>query len=295
MHITFNQLKVFREVARQLSITKAAQALHMTQPGVSMQLKQLELQVGLPLTEVIGKKLSLTDTGQTVLLSAQKIKDELQFLRETVAALKTGVQGHLKIGAVTTAQHFLPHLLGQFHRQYPQVTLSLKIRNRQEVLERLYHNQDDLVVLSQLPEDAHLISKQILEDALVCICPNSLWVPPTSLQNLWQLPWLLREEGSGTRMVMERYFKDHHFQADIAMELGSGEAIIEAVSAGIGVSILPRSALPDNLQLKNIRTIDIEEPLPPHIWYAVFLKNKKILPAAMHFLELSNLHPAKSV
>jgi len=290
MHITFNQLKVFREVSNQQSITKAAQALHMTQPAVSMQVKQLEEQVGLPLIEVIGKKLNLTEAGKTVLESAHKIKNELQFLRDTVTEIKGGMQGHLKVSAVTTAQHFLPHFLGQFHHQYPEVKLALKIRNRQEVLDRLYDNLDDLAVLSQLPDCEKLISEKILDDQLVLVSPVDLLITGSSLQDFAETNWLIREEGSGTRMTMQRFFKEHNFKPKIAMELGSTEAVIEAISAGIGISILPRSALSEDLQLKKLKIYNLLEALPEHAWFAVYLKDKKLLPAARNFLKEVKTH-----
>ena len=284
MHITFNQLRVFREVATQNSITKAAQVLHMTQPAVSMQVKQLEDQVGLPLIEVISKKLNLTEAGNLVLASAHKMKDELQFLRDSVTEFKGGMQGNLKIGAVTTAQHFLPHLMGKFHHNHPAVKLALKIRNREEVLQRLYGNLDDIAVLSQLPDDKRLIAEKILDDQLVLVAPQSSTKTTQSLKNLNQSNWLIREAGSGTRMVMQRFFAEHHFTPKIAMELGSTESIIEAISAGIGISILPRSALPHDLDAKNLSIIALAESLPEHAWFAVHLKDKKLLPAARNFL-----------
>ena len=285
MKITLHQLEIFSEVATQANITRAAEALHMTQPAASIQLKQLESQIGLPLIEFIGKKLFLTPAGELLLSMVKRVNEELDHFNVELSELKGGLNGTLKIAGVTSAQYFLPEMLAKFHNIFPNVKLSLKIRNREAVLERLYNNQDDLVILSQLPDTAMLHAQQILSDQLVIVANKKL----SKISNLEQLhdqPWIMREQGSGTRMAMERFFQQHNFTPSIVMELGSAEAILAAVYANIGISIMPKSALTLGLETKRLHIVNIKEKPAKHGWYAVNLKNKRTSAIVKNFLKL---------
>ena len=257
----------------------------MTQPAVSVQLKQLENNVELPLFERIGKKLKLTQAGEIMLSSAERIDEEMASLNSALSELKDGLSGTLKIAAVTSAQYFLPHFLEPFHKKFPRVELSVKIRNRAEVLERLQHHEDDLVILSQIPNTLSLHKKKILSDTLHIITRyNKKLAPVKILADLQHSAWILREPGSGTRMVMERYFKKHHFQPTVVMELGSAEAVLAAVIAGMGISILPESAIKLALQTRQIQSIAVKEKFAPHWWYAAHGIERSLSPIAHNFL-----------
>jgi DNA-binding transcriptional LysR family regulator len=288
MKPTLHQLAVFASVAKTRSITRAAKLLHMTQPGVSIQIKQLEERYGMTLIEVIGKQIHLTAAGQELYQASQDIATRLEAVDISFSQMRGHLKGELRIAIVSTAKYFIPHWLGEFHRQYPDIAISLKVTNRETVLERLNQNQDDLVILSQIPKKLPLISEAILEDLLV------IPAPPTHpfakrkqipLNDLGSQPFIVRESGSGTRMVMEKIFSQHQIQPKIVMELGSTEAIKQAVMAGIGLSLLSKMSIEQELKLKRLVILDIKKFPLKHPWYAVHLKGKKLSPIASNFLQ----------
>ena len=285
MNITLNQVRIFKAAAEQQSITAAAAQLCMTQPAVSIQLKQLEERLGQPLFEIIGKQFHLTEAGKLLLKTAIELETSLTFLYEELLSLKGGLSGTLKIGAATSAQYFLPKLLGLFHAQYSGIALRLKIRNRAEVLQRLFSNQDDLCVVSQLPQHEGICYQQILDDELILVAPPDFNAQEINqLSKLGNFPFIIREQGSGTRMAIERFFAAHNFEPKIVMELGSAEAIIEAIYAGIGGSILPKSVLRLPLQAKYLQVLPLKELPLPHPWYVLYLKDKRLSAVVKNFL-----------
>jgi len=285
--ITLNQLRVFTVIAEQGGITAAAKKLFMTQPAVSIQLKQLENYYEIALVEIIGKKVYLTHAGQSLYQTAKAIMQSLDNIKSEFAELNGGLTGRLNIAVVSTGAYFLTDYLGEFHKKYPTVEPQLKVANRQLILERLKNNEDDLVILSQLPEDVDVISYPILHDQLVMIAANTH--PLTKEKNimLTQLqnePFLIREKGSGTRMAMEKFFKDNLINPLITMELGSNTAIKKAVSANFGLSIVSKASIEDELALKKLSILDINKFPIKHNWYAVHLKGKILSPVAQNFL-----------
>ena len=288
MKVTLHQLEVFSEVVKHKSITKASQALHMTQPGVTIQIKELEKRYGAQLIEIIGKKLYLTERGRWLHSAyqdiAQKLKDIETYFTEESGELK----GAFNICIVSTAQYFIPYFLGQFHELNPLVDIKLTVTNRQTAIERLKNNQDDLVILSQKPDNIVVNSELVLEDQLVMIAqsPHPLKKEKDiHLKNLDQEKFLLREVGSGTRMAMEKIFKRYKINPKIIMELGSGEAIKQAVIAGMGISLVSRMSIEQELKLKKLIILPVSELPAKHAWYAVSLKQKKLSRIASEFLE----------
>ncbi len=291
--MTLHQLKVFAAVAKYKSITVASQHLHMTQPAVSIQVKQLESHYDLALIEVIGKRVHLTEAGERVRQAYQQIAASLSHLEMEISQLRGCLSGKLSIAVVSTAKYFIPALLGEFHRQYPQVDIQLKVTNREEVIKRLQDNLDDVVVLSQLPKKISIIAKELLEDALVIPAPPDHPLAKKqdlSLKQLLSEPFIIREVGSGTRMVMERWFKKYHFSPRVIMELGSSSAIKQAIMAGIGLSMISKMSIEQELALKKLIVLDIKNFPVKHPWYVVYPKGKILTPVASNFLKFLSEH-----
>ncbi len=238
-HSTLRQLEVFESIARLGSFTRAAEELFLTQPTVSMQIKKLTDDVGLPLFDQIGKKIYLTDAGRELYQTCLNVFEHFAHFDMAIADMKGLKAGQLKLAVVTTAKYFAPRLLGMFCKQYPGIDVSLKVTNREHVLERLINNQDDLYILGQPPKEVDAISQAFLDNPLVVLAPIDhplVNKKKISLKRIAEEPFLLREQGSGTRIATERIFSKHALTLKIRMELGSNEAIKQAVIGGLGVS-----------------------------------------------------------
>ncbi|HTN94852.1 MAG TPA: LysR family transcriptional regulator, partial [Gallionella sp.] len=243
---TLRQLELFEAIARLGSFTRAAEELFLTQPTVSMQIKKLSDTVGMPLFEQVGKKIYLTDVGHELHRTCIGISEQLSNFEMIVADLKGLKTGKLRLSVVTTAKYFIPRLLGTFCQQYPGVDASLKVTNRERILERLANNLDDLYILGQPPEDIDVVAEPFLENILVVIAPANHPLARKKkipLERLAEEPFLLREAGSGTRIAIERKFGESGLKLKMRMELGSNEAIKQAVIGGLGVSVLSRHTL----------------------------------------------------
>lgn len=293
MHMTLRQLTLFRAVAQHLSFTRAAAELCLTQPAVSFQIKQLESHIGMPLFEQIGKRIYLTDAGHELYAACGDIFARIEVLERSLIELQGTIKGQLKLSVVTTATYFTPHLFKTFLQHYPEVHLRLNVTNRTNVLERLANNQDDLVIMGQVPEHLHVETYQFLESPLVVLAPpNHPLVGQTgiSLERLAEERLLVREVGSGTRLAMERCFAAHDLDLNTEMELGSSEAIKQGVIAGLGISVLSRHTLTLELAAGKIQLLDVEGFPLMRYWYVVHLSEKQLSLAARTFLEflLSN-------
>ena len=225
---TLHQLKVFEAVARHSSFTRAAEELFLTQPTVSMQVKQLAKAVGLPLFEQIGKRLYLTDAGRELLATCQEIFEKLSQFESAVADLKGLKQGYLRLAAITTTKYVIPRLLGPFCQRYPGIDVSLKVTNHKHVLERLTDNQDDLYILSQPPSDLNVTTYPFLENPLVVLASRHHPLAQEKnipLKRLAEEPFIMREPGSGTRKAVQKLFDEHGVSVKVKLDLGSNEAI----------------------------------------------------------------------
>lgn len=287
MKFTLHQLYVFGMVARHKSMTEAARHLHMTQPAVSIQIKQLQEAVDIPLIEVVGRKLYLTDAGERLFEAYQAIDLELESFDAVISQLKGGLKGSLNISCASTAKYFLPYLLGEFQKRYPEIKISLKVTNRNEVIHHLSKNEYDLAILTQLPNDDSITAIPFLENPLVMGAPPEH--PLTKERNieieqLKEELFIFRELGSGTRMVMESYLKEHGINVKPIMELGMNEAIKQAIMAGIGLSIISKLSLGNELYLNKISILDMPDfPIMTH-WHVLFKKEKRLTPVTQNFI-----------
>ena len=243
---TIRQLQLVQALARYHSLSVVAEKLHISQPSVSIQLKNLSELIGLPVYQMLGRKLELTDAGKAVLNSANQIFQTLGNLKTDIDNLQGVVTGTLSISVVTTAQYFLPVLLAAFAKHYPQVDVKLEIGNRNKVYARLADKLDDFYLFGQIPQNVEVIETPFLDNELVVIAPERhelTLTPNITLARLSHYPFILREEGSGTREATIDLFKQHGFELREKMTIASGEAIKQSVAAGLGLSVVSRHSL----------------------------------------------------
>lgn len=288
MNVTLRQLTVFRTVAGCGSFTQAAHALGLTQPAVSLQVKQLEDQLGAQLFDRDGRTLALTAAGQSVLDTSRAIDTELSTLEQTVAQLKGGVSGRLVVAGVTTTKYVAPHLLGAFVKRYPLVTPVLTVTNRQNVLRRLKERDDDLVIMGRVPTSIAVDAHPFVANPLVVTAHPEHPLAGRkriAVEELAGLPMLMREPGSGTRLAVEEFFRERDIAANVVMELGSGEAIKQAVMAGLGVGVLSVHSLHLERAAGLIKVLPVDGfPLDKY-WYAVVLQGRNLRPVAQTFFD----------
>lgn len=286
MNATFRQLRLFLALADLGSVSAAARATHVTQPTASMQLRELADAVGLPLHEVIGKKVYLTAAGEALASTARAMVGEWSLFEQQVAAMKGLHQGRLRVAVVSTAKYFVPRWLGAFCAAHPDVEIALEILNRDGVVQRLRRNQDDISIMSIPPKDLDIEQREFLPNPLVVVAPlghplaSQRAIPLTELAGE---RFILREPGSGTRMAAEAHFRAHAFTPQVRLALGSNEAIKQAVAGGMGLSVLSRHALAPEPAGEGLCLLDVED-FPIHAsWYIVHLRGKQLSPLASVF------------
>jgi DNA-binding transcriptional LysR family regulator len=286
MHVTFRQLKVFESVARHLNFTRAAEELHLTQPAVSMQIKQLEQAVDLPLFEHMGKKVFLTHAGNEMYHYSRSIAQMLDEADEVFEEIKGVHRGHLAISVASTANYFATRLLAAFSKRYEHISFSLDVTNRKTLLNQLEANERDMVIMGKPPENMDLMTESFMENPLVVIAPPSHPLVGKSnipLKSLQQETFVVREQGSGTRIAMERFFSEHDISLTTGMEMSSNEAIKQAVEAGLGLGIVSIHTMELELELGRLSVLNIESlPILRH-WYLVHREGKRLSPVAQAF------------
>jgi len=286
MNITFKQLRIFLAVFDAGSVSAAAKSTHVTQPTVSMQLKEISNAVGLPLYEVISKKIYFTDAGKELASTAREMLNAWSNFEQSIDAAKGLTRGKLKIAVVSTAKYFMPRLIGQFCKKYPDIDISLEILNRDGVLMRMRENLDDLYIMSQPPTDMDLVDDIFLHNPLVPIAAYSHPLTKKTsvpLNSFLDQRFILREKGSGTRMTIDKYFKIQKFRPDIRMELGSNEAIKEAVAGGLGFGVVSKHALHGHQKEHGVAIINVTGfPIMSH-WHIVHPAKKHLPPVAIAF------------
>lgn len=271
MRISIHQLKVFKSIADNAGVTAAAKAMHMTQPAVSNLLKQLEDYYQCKLFEQINKKMCLTPSGETLLKSASQIINLLEETESNINSINGGHRGTLKVSVVSTAKYFMPRLLSAFHESYPHIEVLLNVCNREQVIERLEAGVDDFVIMSQPPTSKNYSIEPFFEDQLLVISgskPISI-AKNTSLKKLENENWIIREPGSGTRMVMERLFQKNKMQPNIKMALGNNESIKQFVMAGMGISIVSKQSIEIESAMGLLFEIPVKGFPIEHEWYRV--------------------------
>lgn len=286
MNITMRQINIFQSVARNLSYTKAAAEMHLTQPAVSMQVKLLEENLGLPLFEQIGKRIYLTDAGKEMLHYSFSISRQLEEIREVFASLQGIERGVLRLAVPGTANQFVTQFLAEFRRQHPAISFQLDIANRKGLLRLLENNEIDLVIMGKPPESMELVSKRFMDNPLVVIAAHTHALAKRkkiSLSELINHEFVVREPGSGTRIAMQRFFEEHKVGLKTNMEMSSNETLKQAVVAGLGLGIVSAHTLEMELALNRVKVLDVEHfPIMRH-WYLVHREGKRLAPVGRAF------------
>ena len=286
MRITLGQLKAFEAVVRLESFSRAAVELHVTQPAVSTKLRLLQEEVGLTLLEHIGKRLYLTDAGRELLTTCSGWLETWSRFEQSIADLKGLKQGRLRLCVVTTSKYFMPRVLGPFCDAYPGIDIAMQVVNRDQLLERLARNKDDLYVMGVPPEGSEIESERLMENPLVVLAPvfhpwaNRRGIPFAELADA---AFVVREQGSGTRMTVERAFQERALPLRIKMELGSNEAIKQAVAGGLGLAILSRSTVRLDASPAELVELDVESFPIRRSWYVVWPRGKQLSVVARAF------------
>ena len=286
MNYTINQLKIFLKVAETLSITKASEELYLTQPAVSIQLKNFQQQFEIPLTEMIGRKIFITDFGKEIAEAAQKILNEVYAINYKTLAHKGQLIGNLKISVVSTGKYIMPYFLSGFLKQHDGVELLLDVTNKSKVIESLENNLVDFSLVSVLPPNMNINKLELMENKLYLIGNrDKKFSKKTYNKKIFEdIPLIYREQGSGTRHVMEKFLNRNKIHTIKKMELNTNEAVKQAVMAGMGYSIMPVIGIKNELNNGELQIIPIAGFPVKSVWNLIWLKDKKFSPAATAFL-----------
>jgi DNA-binding transcriptional LysR family regulator len=291
-HGTLPQLRVFEASARLGSFTRAAEELHIAQPTASVQIKKLTATVGLPLFEQVGKRVHLTDAGQRLYSGCHDVFHALSTLEETLDGLRTMESGHLRLAVCSTGKYFAPRMLGAFIQRYPGVEASLEIHNRKALIDRLVNNEDDLYVFASPLGREDVVTQALLPNPLVVFARNDhplAKAPQISFERIAAEPFLMREPGSGTRMLATKLFEQRGLTPKIRLELSTDEAIKEAILAGLGVSIMSRFTLGLEPESSRLICLDVDGfPLENH-WYFAYPVGKQLSATTRAFMDFARL------
>jgi len=286
MNITFRQLRLVLALSETGSVSAAARVMHVTQPTASMQLKEISETVGLPLYEIVARKVYMTEVGLELARTARAIATEWEGFEQRVDARKGYMRGTLRVAVVSTAKYFVPRLLGTFCKRYPDIDVSFEVLNRDGVVSRLRNNLDDIYVMSTPPVDIDLVDDIFMTNPLVVIAATR---NPLAKHKQLVLPeladerFILREKGSGTRMAIDHYFKAARFRPNLRLELGSNEAIKESVAGGLGISVLSSHALHGHAREHGVCVLNVQGFPIESNWHVVHPKGKKLSPIASIF------------
>ncbi|MCG6898112.1 MAG: LysR family transcriptional regulator [Thiocapsa sp.] len=288
MHVSLRQLRVFEAVARQLSYTRAAEELHLSQPAVSMQVRQLEEEAGLPLFERLGNRILLTEAGRELHEYSRSVNRLLQEMQEVLESLKGVNRGRLHLAVASTVNYFAPRLLAIYHRRYPGIGLQLDVTNRERLVRLLEDNAVDLVLMGIPPTDVQVESEAFMENPLVVIAPPDHALArerAIPLTRLAEEVFVMREPGSGTRQTMERFFSERGLTIRPGMQMTRNEAVKQAVRSGLGLSVVSLHTIELELETRRLVTLDVEGFPDRRQWHLVYRRGKRLSPAANAFRE----------
>ena len=286
MRMTFRQLQVFRSVCSNLSYSRAAEEMSLTQPAVSLQIRQLEELIGEPLFDYVGKKLYLTETAEVLLRASDDVFGRLESLDMQLADLQGRLQGQLSLAIESSAKYFIPHLFAEFRREYPEVSLKMSVTNHAQVVKRLSSNRDDLMILSRVPTDMDLEFLPFLNNPIIAVAPADhplSQLERLSLQDLTAWPLLMRESGSATRLACEEFCHQKRAHFPVTLEIASMEGQLEGVLAGLGVALLPRHAARRELECGALRELPVAELPLYRSWCLAHPRSKYLSPVAQAF------------
>jgi DNA-binding transcriptional LysR family regulator len=285
MNYTLNQLRIFVKVVQLQSVTKASEELHLTQPAVSIQLKNFQDQFEIPLTEVVGRKIFVTEFGQEIAIAAIQILEQVNTITHKTLAYKGQLFGKIKISIVSTGKYVMPYCLGPFFKNNPGVELDMDVTNKNKVLKSLQNNEIDFALVSILPESLKFEKIDLMQNKLFFVANNEFVSKSTKTEFIFnETPLVFRENGSGTRQAMERFITQNSIEVQKKMELTSNEAVKQAIMAGLGCSIMPLIGIQKEIQNKDLQIISIKGLPIMTNWSLIWLKGKNHSPAALAYL-----------
>ena len=286
MNYTLHQLQIFLKITQTLSVTKAAEDLHLTQPAVSIQLKNFQNQFEIPLTEVVGRKIFITDFGKEIALAAENILNQVYAINYKTSAHKGQLAGRLKISVVSTGKYVMPYFLSDFLKLHTGIELVLDVTNKLKVIESLEKNEVDFSLVSVLPEMLQIEKIELLQNKLFVVgnSKNGYTNKIYDSSIFKTLPLIYREKGSGTRQTIEKFILQNNLPVSKKMELTSNEAVKQAVIAGLGCSIMPLIGIKNELQNGELKIIPVKGFPIKSVWNLIWLKNKNFSPVANSFL-----------
>lgn len=285
-HATLHQLRIFHAVAQNGSFARAAEALHLSPPTLSLQVKQLSESVGQPLFEQLGKKIYLTAAGRTLAAACEDIEARMERLGEDLAALQGVERGSVKLAILTTVKYTVPKLLGGFCAAHPGIDVAMVVGNREKLLQRLAGNEDDLYIMGQPPDQMDVVSEAFADNPLVLVAPPDhplVGKKRIAPERLRSEPFILREPGSGTRLTSEKFFADHGITMKNRLEVGSNEAIKQTVAGGLGLAVLSAHTVTSELALGELVQLDVRGFPLIRRWHVVVPRGKRLSAAAQAF------------
>ena len=285
-HVTLHQMRIFQAVAEHLSFARAAEALHLSPPTLSLQVKQLSETVGQPLFEQLGKRIFLTEAGRALADACRDISKRLDLLGEDLSAIQGVERGMLRLAILTTVQYTVPKLLGGFSALHPGIEVAMVVGNRETLIQRLMANQDDLYIMGQPPGHLDVVSEHFADNPLVLVAPPDHPLAGRrriSGKHLRNEPFVLREPGSGTRLTTEKFFEEQGFSPKTRLELGSNEAIKQTVVGGLGLAVLSATTVVSELALGELVRLDVVGFPLIRRWQLVYPSGKRLSPAAQAF------------
>ncbi|MFY7732123.1 MAG: LysR family transcriptional regulator [Bacteroidia bacterium] len=297
MNYTLNQLQIFLKVVQTQSVTRASEELHLTQPAVSIQLKNFQDQFDIPLTEVVGRKIYVTDFGHEVAQAAENIINQVYAINYKTLAYKGQLAGRLKISVVSTGKYVMPQYLADFMKQHTGVELLMDVTNKSKVIESLENNEVDFALVSILPDKLNIEKMDLLQNKLYLVGNGQQrFKKGISAKEIFKdLPLIFREKGSGTRQSMESFFVKNDIEVLKKMELTSNEAVKQALVAGLGYSIMPLIGIKNELHSDELQIIPIKGLPIKTTWFLIWLKGKKHSPVSLAFMDYLKKEKSKIV
>ena len=286
MNITFRQLRLFLALVDTGSVSAAARKVHVTQPTASMQLKEITDAVGLPIYEVVARKVYLTQVGKELAVTGRAMANQWEVFEQQVDGLKGLTRGQLKVAVVSTAKYFIPRILGTFCAKYPELDISLEVLNRDGVIKRLEENLDDLYIMSRPPLNLEIDDEIFMSNPLLLVAPKSHAIAKKrniDIAALKSEKFIFREKGSGTRMATDEHFKKLKIKPNVRLELGSNEAIKQAVIGGLGLAVLSKYSLGENLDQEEVAVLKCKDFPIESSWHIVRPRGKRLSPIATIF------------
>ena len=297
MNYTLNQLQIFLKVVQTQSVTKAAEELHLTQPAVSIQLKNFQDQFDIPLTEVVGRKIYITDFGREIWEAAENVVNQVYAINYKTLAYKGQLTGRLKISIVSTGKYVMPYFLADFMKQHDGIELMMDVTNKNKVVESLENNEVNFALVSILPNTLNIEKFDLLQNKLFLVgsAETKLKKAASTKEIFKDLPLIFREKGSGTRQTMENFFERNNISVLKKMELTSNEAVKQSLLAGLGYSIMPLIGIKNELHNNELKIISIKGLPIKTTWSLIWLKGKKHSPVSKSFLAYLKKEKSKIV